>query len=94
MHKSLLALQCVFLSGFMPRAPIPASRPRARPVTPKWCAPLCRGLDLCQRLALLEPPLLLEAHHLEAVKVGQVLPPLDLIPLLGPVALLPLGVDV
>lgn len=54
---------------------------------------LCGGLDLGQSLALLESSLLLESHNLEAVEVGQVLPPLDLVALLGPVALLPLGID-
>lgn len=53
----------------------------------------CRGLNLGQSLALFETSLLLEAHNLEAVEVGQVLPPLDLVSLLRPVALLPLGVD-
>lgn len=42
---------------------------------------------------LLESSLLLESHDLEAVEVRQVLPSLDLIALLRPVALLPLGVD-
>ena len=54
---------------------------------------LCRGLDLGQLLALLEAALLLEAHDLEADKVGQVLPHLDLSPALVPVGLLPLLVD-
>lgn len=54
---------------------------------------LCRGLDLGQSLALLESLLLLESHNLEAVKVRQVLPPLHAVALLGPVALLPLGVN-
>ena len=54
---------------------------------------LCRGLDLGQLLALLESLLLLEAHNLEAVEVGEALPPGDLRALLGPVGLRPLGVD-
>lgn len=55
--------------------------------------PLCRGLDLGQSLALLESLLLLEAHNLEALEVGQAAPPRNLVALLGPVRLLPLGVD-
>ena len=55
--------------------------------------PLCGGLDLGQSLALFESSLLLESHNLEAVEVGKTLPPLNLIALLGPVGLLPLGVD-
>lgn len=54
---------------------------------------LCRGLDLGERLALLEAALLLEAENLEAVEVGQVLPPLDLSAALEPAGLLPLLVD-
>lgn len=51
------------------------------------------GLDLGQSLALLESALSLEAHDLEAVKVGQGLALGDLGTLLGPVGLLPLGVN-
>lgn len=40
-----------------------------------------------------EAALLLEAHDLEAVEVGEVLPPLDLGAALEPVGLLPLLVD-
>lgn len=65
-------------------SPTPASYPTTH---------LCGGLDLGQSLALLESSLLLESHNLEAIEVGQVLPPGDLLTLLGPVALLPLGVD-
>ena len=54
---------------------------------------LCGGLDLGKGLALLEPSLLLEAHDLEPVEVGQGLPALALLLSLGPVALLPLRVD-
>jgi hypothetical protein len=54
---------------------------------------LSRGLDLGQSLALFEAALLLEAHNLEAVEVGQVLSPLDLVALLGPAGLSPLAVD-
>jgi hypothetical protein len=54
---------------------------------------LCGGLDLGQSLALLESSLLLEAEDLETVEVGQSLPPRNLLALLGPVAALPLGVD-
>lgn len=43
--------------------------------------------------ALLEPPLLLEPHDLEAVEVREVLAAGDLLPALEPVGLLPLGVD-
>lgn len=53
----------------------------------------CRGLDLGQRLALLESPLLLQPHELEAVEVGERLAALLLKLLLGPVALLPLSID-
>jgi hypothetical protein len=52
-----------------------------------------RGADLDQSLALLEPPLLLQPHDLEAVKVGERLAALLLELLLSPVALLPLSVD-
>ena len=55
--------------------------------------PLCRGRDLGKSLALLETSLLLEAHDLEAVEVGEGLAALLLELLLGPVALSPLGVD-
>lgn len=54
---------------------------------------LSRGLDLGESLALLEAALLLEAHNLEAVEVGEGLAALLLELLLGPVALLPLGID-
>lgn len=54
---------------------------------------LRRGLDLGESLALLEPSLLLEAHDLEAVEVGEGLAALLLQRLLCPVALLPLCVD-
>ncbi|KAI6775734.1 hypothetical protein HG530_002492 [Fusarium avenaceum] len=54
---------------------------------------LCGGLDLGQSLALLESSLLLESEDLEAVEVGESLPSLHLVPLLGPVGLLPLGVN-
>lgn len=46
---------------------------------------LCGGLDLGQRLALLESSLLLETEDLEALEIRQSLPPLDLLTLLGPV---------
>lgn len=55
--------------------------------------PLCRCLDLGKSLALFEPPLLLQPHNLEALEVGQSLPARLLHALLGPVALLPLGID-
>lgn len=51
------------------------------------------GLDLGESLALLEPSLLLEAHDLETVEVGEGLAALLLQRLLCPVALLPLCVD-
>lgn len=54
---------------------------------------LCRGLDLGQRLPLLESSLLLQSHDLESVKIRQSLPSLLLQALLGPVGLLPLRVD-
>lgn len=54
---------------------------------------LCGGLDLGQRLALFESSLLLESENLEAVEVGETPSPLDLVALLGPVSLLPLGVN-
>lgn len=54
---------------------------------------LCAGLDLGQSLALLEAALLLQPQNLEAVKVGEGLPPLLLQALLVPVAGLPLGVN-
>lgn len=54
---------------------------------------LCGGLNLSQSLALLESALGLEAHDLEAVKVGQSLALGDLCALLGPVGLLPLSID-
>ena len=54
---------------------------------------LCRSLDLRQRFALLEPPLLLEPQDLEPLKVRQGLPLVLLGALLGPIALLPLLVD-
>lgn len=54
---------------------------------------LCGSLDLDESLALLEPSLLLEAEDLEALEVGECLPPVALSTLLGPVGLLPLGVD-
>lgn len=55
---------------------------------------LCGGLDdLGQSLALLEAALLLEAHDLEAVEVGESRPLRLHIPLLGPVGVLPLLVD-
>jgi len=58
------------------------------------CVPtLRRGLDLGESLALLEPSLLLQAHDLEAVEIGEGLAALLLQRLLGPVALLPLRVD-
>lgn len=62
-------------------------------MTPERTTQLCGDLDLGQRLALLESSLLLEAQDLEAVEVGQSLSPLNLFALLGPVAALPLGVD-
>ena len=62
-------------------------------MTPALPTHLCRGLDLGQSLSLLESSLLLESQNLEAVKVGKTLPPCDLVSLLGPVGLLPLGVD-
>lgn len=52
--------------------------------------PLRRGPDLGQRFPLLKPPLLPQAHDLEAVKVCQALPPLNLLPVFEPVGLLPL----
>lgn len=65
---------------------------------PRSGSPLCcflrRGLDLGQLLPLSEAALLLQAHDLEAVEVGKVLPPLDLGPALVPVGLLPLLIDV
>lgn len=54
---------------------------------------LCRSLDLGQSLALLKSSLLLEAHDLEAVEVGQISALLLLVLGLGPVAVLPLAVD-
>lgn len=54
---------------------------------------LCGGLDLSQSLALLESTLGLEAHNLEAVEVRQSLALGNLRALLGPVGLLPLGID-
>jgi len=51
------------------------------------------GLDLGKSLVLLEAPLLLQPHNLEAVEVGEGLAALLLEGLLGPVALLPLSVD-
>lgn len=62
-------------------------------MTPERTTQLCGGLDLGQSLALLESSLLLEAQNLEAVEVGQGLSPLNLVALLGPVAALPLGID-
>lgn len=62
-------------------------------MTPALPTNLCRGLDLGQSLSLLESSLLLESQDLESVKVGESLPPGDLVSLLGPVGLLPLGVD-
>ena len=53
----------------------------------------CGSLDLGKRLVLLEASLLLQPHDLEAVKVGQTPATLLLQLLLGPVGLLPLGVD-
>lgn len=49
--------------------------------------------DLVEDAALLEPPLLLEPHDLEAVEVREALSALHLLPALEPVGLLPLGVD-
>jgi hypothetical protein len=74
---------------------MPTSKCSKAPPTPTniSTACLCGGLNLGQSLALFESSLLLESHNLEAVEVGQVLPSLDLLTLLGPVALLPLGVD-
>lgn len=54
---------------------------------------LCGSLDLSKSLALLKAALLLETEDLEAVEVRQSLSSLDLVALLGPVALLPLRVD-
>lgn len=51
------------------------------------------SLDLGESLALLESALGLEAHDLEAVKVGEALALGELSALLGPVGLLPLGVN-
>lgn len=62
-------------------------------MTPDRITQLCGGLDLGQSLALLESSLLLEAEDLEAVEVGQSLSSLNLFALLGPVAALPLGID-
>lgn len=62
-------------------------------LTPVQETHLCGGLDLGQSLALLEALLLLEAHDLEALEVAKSAPPGDLLTLLGPVRLLPLGVD-
>ncbi len=56
--------------------------------------PLCARLDLRQSLALLEAPLLLQPQDLEAVEVGEGLPPLLLQDLLVPVAGLPQAVDI
>ncbi|KAI6753107.1 hypothetical protein HG531_005276 [Fusarium graminearum] len=56
-----------------------------------WCGHRC--LDLGQSLALFESSLLLESENLETLEVGKSLPSLHLVPLLGPVGLLPLGVD-
>lgn len=66
---------------------------RSTSVTPDRTTQLCGGLDLGQSLALLESSLLLEAEDLEAVEVGQSPSALNLFALLGPVAALPLGVD-
>ena len=55
---------------------------------------LCASLDLGQSLALLEAALLLQPQNLEAVKVGEGLPPLLLQALLVPVAGLPLAIDI
>jgi hypothetical protein len=66
-----------------PNAPPPKQQPSS----------LCRSPDLGQSLALLEPPLLLQPHDLEAVEVGERRAALLLELLLGPVALAPLGVD-
>jgi hypothetical protein len=60
---------------------------------PRHSCTLSRGLDLDQGLALLEASLLLEAHDLEAVEVGQSPAALALLLALGPAALLPLCVD-
>jgi hypothetical protein len=62
-------------------------------VTPERITQLCGGLDLGQSLSLLESSLLLEAQNLEAVEVSQCLSPLNLVALLGPVAALPLGIN-
>lgn len=95
--RFFLSLQCCFfLSGSMHLFLMPAPNCSKAPprLQPKLSTRhLCGGLDLGQSLALLESSLLLESQNLEAVEVGQVLPPLDLLALLGPVALLPLGVD-
>lgn len=56
------------------------------------CLFLCARLDLGQSLALLKAPLLLQPQDLEAVKVGESLPPVILQTLLVPVAGLPLAV--
>lgn len=74
----------------------PPSQEPCRPnALPNLIVPnhLSRGLDLGESLALLEAALLLEAHNLEAVEVGEGLAALLLELLLGPVALLPLGID-
>ena len=56
-------------------------------------SPLRRGLDLGQRFPLLESPLLLQAHDLEAVKVRQGLSSVCPLPRLECVGLLPLVLD-
>jgi hypothetical protein len=62
---------------------------------PSPCSiPLCARLDLGQSLALLETALLLQPQDLEAVEVGEGLPPLVLDTLLVPVAGLPLAIDI
>lgn len=50
-------------------------------------------LDLGQGLSLLESSLLLESQDLESVEVGKRLSSFGLVLSLGPLALLPLGVD-
>jgi len=49
--------------------------------------------NLREHASLFEPPLLLKPHDLESVEVGESLSALDLLSALGPVGLLPLGID-